>query len=160
MTGRRSNRSQSFCRVIERVDITPEGFWRFEGPIYQPGSMFTSRTSGSGEGRVVLECAGPVSKGKGHNRPEYLWILWRWNDGWHELARALSTDWDWSIVLGPAAHQALQQNAPLSDAKARSLDFASEILEYAERRLRDEPAGLQRQVWMILQDRIAPKMMG
>jgi hypothetical protein len=123
-----------------------------DGPLYPPGAVIQLSDK---TGNLVLECAGPESAGRGHNRSEVLWILWRWERGdWRECGRALAIGREWIHILGPLAEHLLTEPVALHEVKARCASLAEEIAEMVQNRVRREPIELQKQVWQSLYDQI------
>jgi hypothetical protein len=68
------------------------------------------RPTGYPETPVLLEASG-VFGGKGHQRGEALYVLWRLEgSNWAEIGRAKSQAWEWSLDLGPVAQRALAES--------------------------------------------------
>ena len=99
-----------YVRILRRVRMSAAEGWRLEGDIYKQGARLDRPRLP--DPLVALELAGAVKIGHGHNRSEYLYILWRWDGAWREIARAISAAWDWSWQLGPIARKLLIGDTP------------------------------------------------
>lgn len=161
-------RSRAFCQLVTGVRHSNGHLW-LDGPLYPPGAVIQLSDK---TGNLVLECAGPESAGRGHNRPEVLWILWRWatislnpakwsgacgavsGGEWRECGRALAIGREWIHILGPLAEHWLTEPVALHEVKARCASLAEEIAEMVQNRVRREPIELQKQVWESLYDQI------
>jgi hypothetical protein len=106
---------------------------------------------------VLLECAGIAKTGRGHNRSEYLYIVWRFDahsDEWRELGRAQSAACEWAADLAPIARRAIDEQigAPdLTEVERRiSVYLNSELGRVAERD--------RMQVLAVIHDAIATRI--
>jgi len=112
-TATRRNAGDSI-KVLERVTDEKGGF-AFQGSALKIKPGGTMPKNELKEPTVLLECAG-TSGGRGHNRGECLFILWRfkrsWLEGgdplpWEELARASSVTDEWALCLKGVATRAM-----------------------------------------------------
>jgi hypothetical protein len=114
-----------------------------------------------GENPIVLECAGPQGPWRGgRNRPN-LWILWRYDrpaGRWQEIARALSTNWDWALVLREPAIRALRPVPDIADFSARGREVTEELLRAIDAMLVPELPAVRALVLTSIYDRMAGKI--
>lgn len=108
------NGTPAYTKLLQRVAPNPDCGFDFSGTFFAPGrAVFASLLTPPGypELPVLLECSG-VYGGKGHERGEAHYILWRLDPPakWSELARAKSRAWEWSLELGPIAKRALEES--------------------------------------------------
>ena len=142
-----------FCRLVTGCRKENHHLW-IDGPIYAPGTDVSfDQLPDSG---LVLECAGPLSRIRGHNRAEHLWILWKLQrDQWRELARAETIGSEWIHVLGPVVERELAPNrGMLFEISQRGADLADQSLIEIERKLSGEPEPLRKEVWRNLYDQL------
>jgi hypothetical protein len=107
------NGTPIFAKLLQRVTAKPECGFDFIGTFVAPGRAVAASAltpPGYPEKPVLLEAAG-VFGGKGHNRGEALYILWRLEgNNWAEIGRAKSQAWEWSLDLGPIAKRAIDES--------------------------------------------------
>jgi hypothetical protein len=104
----------SFAKLLNYVDPEASTGFGFEGKIFRPGATVTEAelwAEGYPETPILLEYAapGPIY-GRGHNRAEQLYVLWKFDreeHAWVELGRARSVAWEWALDLRPIALRAL-----------------------------------------------------
>jgi len=135
----------------------------FEGKIVKPGSVVTDAqlwpTDQAPRIPIVLECASVPGQGKrGHNRRDWLYILWRYHRDeheWTEIGRSFSVSWEWACELRPLAVRAIRES---SSAPTLSLNFI-EVQKRIRAMLDQELKGLEHpqrgQVLSILHDQLA-----
>lgn len=91
----------------------------FEGKLFKPGSVIDVSElwpdPGYPENPLLLEFAGSDRTGKGHNRSNHVYVLWRYapDHGWVELARTFSQSNDWIFNMRSIALREL--GPPLPD---------------------------------------------
>jgi hypothetical protein len=142
----------TYVRVLDRAFLDHQAMgWRLDGPLYRPGARVARNLLPSP--LIAVEAAGRSRVGWGHNRSEYLYILWQWDDAetWHELVRASSTNWDWQWILGPVAERLLA-TAPIEERVARRVD---ELLVAIDRTMRACEPALKPMVCAALEERLA-----
>jgi hypothetical protein len=108
---------ESYAKILTSVDPHADHAFGFEGKIVRPGSVVTDAQLWPSEKApripIVLECASVPGQGKrGHNRREWLYILWRYSpdqNEWTEIGRSFSVAWEWACELRPLAVRALRQ---------------------------------------------------
>jgi hypothetical protein len=135
-----------YVRVLDRA-YADNGAWRLDGEIYRPGAEIQRPPNPL----VVIEAAGPVKIGHGHNRSEHLWILWHWRGGWREVARASSASYDWTWILGPPARRLLT-TAPIEDRATREIE---RVLSTVDDAIRDVDPELRPMVCAGIEERLA-----
>jgi len=139
-----------YIRVLHEVwPNSRAGGWRLKGRLYRPGQR-VSRDA-LPDPLVVVEAAGRSKTGRGHNRSEYLYILWHWDGEWREVARAISPSWDWQWILGPAARKLLT-TAPIQERAARHVD---ELLTAIDCAMADVDPELRPLVCAGIEERLA-----
>ena len=149
----------TYCRIVCRV--VPDAVWsgyRFEGELARPGSLFP--TTRLPDPALLLECAGNLPGGWGHNRTPTVYILWRYDRKagvWRELARAQALETDWTVALGPIAQAALNPPRPiLVDTEAT----AARVMEQLEREIKPLEFRVRVLVLRAVEDRLAAGMAG
>jgi hypothetical protein len=146
----------TYVKILTAVLPDRWGGYDFQGRIVRPGS--TLPRDELPDGSLLLELAGSVGTGSGHNRNPDLYILWRLDhDAWREVARAASVYSDWTLDLGPIARRELQPARPvLVDPQAA----AARVIEALDKEL--EPLRLEAQVLVVraVYDRFAARMAG
>lgn len=118
---------------------------RFEGELLRPGDQVDAAA-----GAVVLEMAGCDAPGRGHRRPEQLYILWQLEgETWRELARTRAVGGEWAEDLAAPARRALEARCEAPGAGCQ--EAAAHVLEVLEEELdRLDQAGRRRvldRVW-------------
>ncbi len=104
---------------------------------------------------LLLECAGIAKPGRGHNKSEYLYILWQFRgDGWIELGRARSSTWDWAVDLAPLAWRAIEDQLDAPDLAA----IGRRIHDYLESELERVEAGDRNRVAGLIHDEFAARL--
>jgi hypothetical protein len=147
----RLNAPRVFCRLVTGFRKQNDHVW-IDGPVFAPGSEVSFDQLGCG---LLLECAGPIGAGRGHRRPEVLWILWRWNGDWRELGRVEAIGSEWIHVLGPIVERELAPNrGQLFEISRRGADLADQSLAEIEQKLVGEPEPLRKEVWRNLYDQL------
>lgn len=103
-------------KLLDHVDEYAHYAFGFEGRFLRPGSSVP--LAQLPDPCVLLECAGSLGRGKGSLR--IIWRLDRARGEWIEVARAVSTDWSWSLALRPIALSELRGGvaAPAADVPA------------------------------------------
>jgi hypothetical protein len=106
------NGTPIFAKLLERVAARPDCGFDFKGTFLRPGAAVPASAltpPGYPAVPILLEGSGTYG-GKGHERGESLYVLWRL-DGftWTELARAKSQAWEWSLDLGPVAKRLIDE---------------------------------------------------
>src|SRR6185437_5021293 len=118
----------------------PAGF-AFEGRVLRPGGELAIAEIPAAA--VLLECAG-IQGGRGHNRGECLYILWRWDRGdWREAARAQSVGAEWVQDLAPIAQRLLSVRKGMAlavDAETVAMRVI-EVLESGLKQLTEKGKG-------------------
>lgn len=152
-TTSRLSAGHTFCRVVTTVRRAGGHIW-IDGPIHPPGAEVAANDC-----NIVIECAGPVTRSRGHSRPEFLWILWHWHrDGWRECSRALAIGAEWVLSLGPMAEDLLRQPIGLYDVRSRSAQLATEAIAALDERIAREPNDVRRQMWLTLYDQLPARI--
>jgi hypothetical protein len=97
----------------------------YEGKLLRPGAVIDEAdlwpTSEYPEIPILLEYAGNDRTGRGHNRSNDIYLLWRYdraNATWVELIRAKSQNADWVEHLKPVAIAELRRTQAPADANA------------------------------------------
>jgi hypothetical protein len=112
-TSPQNRRSFTHVRIVTRVDADAWNGAGFHGALFQPGARIP--TAELPPAAVALEYCGPQGTWRQRNRErEFLWILWRYDweaADWREIARAVSRDWHWALVLRAPAILALGRPA-------------------------------------------------
>lgn len=149
-----------YCQLVTGVKRAAGSFW-FEGPLCGPGDALPDTAAPP---LIVLECAGPQSRGSGHRRPEILWILWRWTLGahvgahlgacWCECGRALAIGSEWTLSLGPLAEDLLRERIGPYDPRKRGREAADQAAALVEAHLQREPSDVRREAWLTLYGQI------
>lgn len=119
----------SYAKILMSVDPNAQHAFGFEGRVVKPGGVVTNAQlwpdARAPRIPIVLECASVPGQGKrGHNRREWLYILWRYNpdqDEWTEIGRSFSVAWEWACELRPLAVRALRESLPRAQV---SINFA------------------------------------
>lgn len=128
----------------------------WEGKLYSPGSVIDRV-----EPLIVLECAGPVGPARGHKRAEILWLLWQYRqESWHELARSLAINYEWTEDLRGPAIRALYPVPALVDIIRAGREIAEEIISVIDERLERKDADLRRSTLSAVYDRVAARIVG
>ncbi|MEN6537830.1 MAG: hypothetical protein ABFD89_29530 [Bryobacteraceae bacterium] len=141
----------TYVRVLDRAFLDRKAMgWRLDGPLYRPGARVARNLLPSP--LIAVEAAGRSRVGRGHNRSEYLYLLWQWDEAetWHELVRASSTNWDWQWTLGPVAERLLAI-APIEERVARRVD---ELLATIDRTMRECEPALKPMVCAAVEERL------
>ncbi len=144
----------TWIKLLERVTDSPGGFG-FEGKLLRPGE--TIPAGQLPEPAVLLECAGTEGRGRGHNRGDVRYIVWRWDRSardWQELAQCSSVSGDWALALNGVALRALHPDDQVItpfDCEA-SVD---RILSFAESEMHGMQSRLRNRVLERLYGRIA-----
>lgn len=132
----------TWLKLVESVDQSKPAGFAFEGRILRPGGELGRHDIP--EPCVLLECAGPVGPGRGHNRAEVLYLLWRWDVAdWREIARAASVGAEWVQDLAPIALRALSARKGMAvavDAETVALRVI-EVLESGLAQLSEKGKG-------------------
>src|SRR5579884_4120463 len=105
-----------YAKLLRRVREVARSGFDWEGVFVKPGALVEESRLRPDDSfplaPLVLECAGIVRPGRGHNRSEYLYILWQWDQPsgrWLELGRSRCVDWSWAFDLAPIAHRAINR---------------------------------------------------
>jgi hypothetical protein len=132
----------------------------FEGKIYPPGGLIPIEAMG--ERPVLLECAGPVGRGRRGRLRELLWILWEYDwesEEWRELARAQARDSSWAMALREPALRAMQkERAELVDLIDRGQKLAAEIMESIDIRIEPERESVRAGALNSVYDQVAGRL--
>lgn len=150
--------AQVFARLLIHVDPTVR-IGGFEGTLIQPGRYVAESalrpTPQHPAVPVLLECAG--QSGRGHNRGDSLWLLWRYHSGeWIEIARAYAPDWTWANDLRPIAIRALGQEKTVETPKLEQK--ASRVIVAIDRQIRELGHEQQHQVLCVVERQLAARM--
>jgi len=154
-----NRRCYAHIRLLTQVRA---GAWNaagFEGKLYRPGARVSAGELG--DNPILLECAGPQGNPH-HGRPRLtLWILWRWEGEWREIARALSPDWSWALILREPAIRALRpataENAGV-DPHQRGRELTDELLRDIDTALLPELPEVRTLVWTSIYDQMAGRI--
>jgi hypothetical protein len=156
----RANRAHAHLKLVTKILASGHCNLGWEGEIYPPGALV--ERSKLLENAIVLECAGPQGDSRrGHNRREYLWILWRYDWGrgsWVEIARSLAINWEWALVLRPPAIQALYPRPEFCDVLQRGKDVASEVMGLIEQHLQGEDRSVRVNALASIYDQVAGRI--
>src|ERR1035441_6601687 len=107
------NHRRYYTHIRLVTEVSPDA-WNgagFDGRLFPPGSRVAPEDLGACP--VLLEYAGPQGTWRQRRQRENLWILWRYDQDlkeWREIARALSFDWHWALILREPAIRALQRS--------------------------------------------------
>lgn len=146
---------ESYAKILSRVDPHADHAFGFEGKVVRPGSVVTDAylwpREDSPRTPIVLECASVPAQGKrGHNRREWLYILWRYSpdgDEWTEIGRSFSVAWEWACELRPLAVRAIREATP----GLQIVPNFAEVQTRIRAALDQELEGLEgRQQWQVL----------
>jgi len=148
----------TYVKLLDSVRPDASGGFRFEGRTLRPGA--TLDRAKLPNPAVLLECAGNSGPGTGHNRREYLYVLWRYDRSmhdWRDIAQARSVDREWMLALGPAAMRALDPRA----AGRAAMDYggiADRVFSLLEAELSEAPVEASRAVLALLGKRIDARL--
>jgi hypothetical protein len=110
----RSRRELTYARLLWRVHPDRTMANAFEGPLLKPGALVDDCALWPDERfpakPILLEFAGNDHSGRGHNRSNDIYILWRFEPdewAWVEIVRVLTQGADWIANLLPIARAEL-----------------------------------------------------
>lgn len=131
----------AYLKLLRHVEEHARSGFDYHGEFLTPGKMVcwadVRPTIEYPEVPVLLECAGIAKPGRGHNRSEYLYILWQWcpiRNAFVELARSSSVASEWATDLEIPARRAIGERRPEpdpGDVRRRIADYLSRELERA-----------------------------
>jgi hypothetical protein len=160
-----ANRRSGYTHV-KILTAVESGAWNgagFVGRLYPPGARISAAELPGGA--IALEYAGPQGTWQQRNRErEGLWILWRYDleaQDWREIARAVSRDWHWAVVLRGPAIRALELAAadPIAaDPTVRAQDVAYELLVAIDSALSPELPAVRKAVLSAVYDSMAGRL--
>jgi len=141
----------TWCKLLSRVSRDRIwGGWSFAGRVLSPGAFLD--VTDLPACCLVLECAGADRRGA------YTYILWKLADtGWRELMRTACRNRDWTLDLGPIAHDELEPPKPVLVDPTGAGERFDKLLDTEIDRL-DRKA--QKLVLLAVYDRIAAKLVG
>jgi hypothetical protein len=146
--------SDSFVKLITRVDPFARMGFGFQGTFHPPGSYI--RQNQIPPGGLALECAGKWKTGR---HQQLLYILWQFapaTRGWAELARCLASSWEWAVQLRDTAVNALQ---PTAEHQIESLTtIAGLIRQFLDTQLKQLDKEQQCTVLGIVHDELASRL--
>jgi hypothetical protein len=109
--------SNTYAKLLTRVDPQAETGFGFEGSIIRPGKEVhwdaLWPTPAHPRIPILLECAGSAKPGWGSRREPDVYILWRFDPQvklWTELARSSSHTGAWAYDLRAPAIRALEES--------------------------------------------------
>ncbi len=95
---------------------------------------------------ILLECAGPDGRGRGHRRSAYLYVLWRYETGeWVEIARTRAIGAEWVQDLVDVAKRELGSEPPVGPG-----ELARQMIDDLDRQLTRLENKFQLQVLSVL----------
>jgi len=146
----------TWLKLVESVDLSKPAGFAFEGRILKPGGELAIAEIPAP--CVLLECAGSVGPGRGHNRAECLYILWRWDGAdWREIARAQSVGAEWVEGLAPIAGRLLSVRKGMAVA-VDAETVALRVIEVLESGLKQLSQDGKREVLGIIHDQIVGRL--
>jgi len=161
----RSTSANSFAKLLNYVDPEASTGFGFEGKIMRPGTTVTEAElwpEGYPETPILLEYAPPgPSYGRGHNRRDQLYILWKFDREehvWLELARAQSVSWDWAVDLRPIAVRALAEARSAITVLPNLVGIAERISGFLDGELKPLEVLDRQKVLCVLHDQFAGLM--
>lgn len=154
---------ESYAKILTYVDPHADHAFGFEGKIVRPGSDVTDAQLWPDEKAprvpIVLECASVPAQGKrGHNRREWLYILWRYSPDrgeWTEIGRSFSVAWEWACELRPLAVRALRESTPGVQIAVNFIEVQKRIRVMLDHELDGLEHRARWQVLSILHDQLA-----
>lgn len=113
----RRNNSNTYGKLLTRVDPQAINGFGFEGSIIRPGKEVQWSalwpTPAHPKIPILLECAGAQKAGWGHRKEPDVYILWRFDPvrkEWGELGRSSSLTGAWAYDLRAPAVRALEES--------------------------------------------------
>jgi hypothetical protein len=159
-TSPQNHRQNTHVRMLTEVEPDAWSGAGFHGTLFQPGTRISRAELG--EHPVLLEFAGPQGNWRQrHRESEGLWILWRWDrpaEEWREIARAVSRDWHWALVLREPAIRALHPREEDVDPCDRGREVSEQILASIESTLAPELPAVRKVVLCAVYDRMAGRL--
>lgn len=157
---------ESYAKILTHVDPDAPHAFGFEGKIVRPGMVVTDAQLWPDERApripIVLECASVPGQGKrGHNRREWLYILWRYSvdcGDWSEVGRSYSVAWEWACELRPLAVRALRESQPAVEVTINLAEVDRRIAALIDGELRGLEVIHQHQVLGILHHHLAVRL--
>ena len=159
-----NKRHFTHVRILTAVDPEAWNAAGFDGPLYRPGARVDAAALGARP--ILLEFAGPQGKWRPGRQRDSLWLLWRY-DGqlqvWVEIARALSRDWSWALVLRGPAIAALRPDhladaGNMVDEGARGREVTEELLRAIDTALAVERPAVRALVLTSIYDLVAGRL--
>jgi hypothetical protein len=156
------NGTPIFAKLLKAVSRNAECGFDFIGTFLKPGAAVEASTllmPGYPTVPILLEASGTYG-GRGHNRGEAVYILWRLDGyNWIEIGRAKSRAWEWSLDLGPIAQRLLaESNRSLCVEVLPNLLHIERRLQAAlDRVLLPLPSRDQRRVLAVIHDTLATR---
>lgn len=145
-----SRRALTFARLLLRV-YPRRDFNAFEGMLLKPGAVIEESalwpTEEYPRTPLLLEYAGNDCSGRGHNRSNDIYILWRYCRAagkWNEIARCVSQGAEWmhhmkAIAIAELGREGVaadpRQAATVSGRVLGMLDAELERMDTLERHL-------------------------
>jgi hypothetical protein len=151
-----------FVKLLRRVPATATSGFDFDGTLFRAGrlvSIAELQPQGYPEVPVILECAGIIRPGRGHQRSEYQYLVWQWDPrrgDWFELARCASNSSDWAAHLAKAAHDAIEGSLPRLDLDS----IAVEIRRFLDAELERVAADDRVRLLGVIHDELAVRLSG
>jgi hypothetical protein len=156
----------TFAKLLCSVDPEALTGFGFEGRLFRPGALVAPSelrpSIAYPEIPILLEYAGGVGPGTGHNRRAQLYVLWRYYAGeWLELGRAASESWDWACDLRPLAVRALAEaRAPVLSVVIDLRVVVARIVAMLDLELRGLESGDRVRLLGVLHDQFAGRLCG
>jgi hypothetical protein len=134
----------------------------FEGTLLKPGSRVEHAALWPVEGYpdipLLLEFAGSDHTGRGHNRGNQIYVLWRFeNERWVEIARTLSVGAEWIPHMLAIALRELGGPAAIDPALAEKV--ADRFLSILDRELMELGAGDRALVLNFVFEQVSARLM-
>lgn len=161
-TSPENRRNFTHVRLLTRVSPDAKNAAGFDGRLLPCGRRLPPEELG--DHPVVLECAGPQGSFKPGRHRQTLWVLWRYDwpeKAWREIARAMSLDWGWAIILREPAIRALQvsdKSGHLPDPVERGREVTEELLQTIDTTLLLEVPEVRTFVLTSIYDRMAGRI--
>ena len=162
---RKYRSSVCFLKLLKWVRTPASSGFDFEGVFLTPGAIVAGKELRPSvdypETPTLLECAGIIHPVRmrdphGEKRSEYLYVLWQLDRGgsWKELARALSTSWDWALDLGNMAARAIEDHLEAPDLEKVEKRIAAYLNFELQRVSKDD----QEKMLSVIHDQLAFKI--
>lgn len=155
----------SFAKLLNYVDPEASTGFGFEGKIFRPGATVTEAqlwSEGYPATPILLEYAAPgPSYGRGHNRNQQLYVLWKWDreaHEWVELGRARSVSWEWAIDLRPLAIRALAESRAGFTVMPNLVMIAARISGFLDGELKPLEIPDRQRILAVLHDQFAGRL--